>query len=129
MIKNLVCILLSVLMSTSVFADCDFKKDITEDTSGNFTYSRECHIEVGKAVKSVPLLRSKVSSLEKKIELKDMMLEKQEERVREWVNTSMHAHATVMSYESARSRDNIMYFGLGIGVAVLSVWAAQKVTR
>lgn len=114
---------------TYSYATCDFAKDIKENTDGTFTYSRECHIEMGKNVKQVSLLGDRVSLLEKEIELKDLTISKYEERNRLWMDTSFKLNDKIQTYDHVNSTSNMVYFGLGMGLTILSVWAASQINR
>lgn len=113
----------------SVVYACDFSKDIKQNSDGSYTYSRECHIEAGKAVKRVSLLEEKIDLVDKKLELKDLMITKQEDRTQLWIQTSMDMHEKLQKYEDSRRREGWLNFGLGVGVTILSVWAAGQITK
>lgn len=110
-------------------ASCDFSKDIKENSDGTYTYTRDCHIEVGKRVKKLALLDEQVAELEKTIELKDLALSKQKERADLWMNTSVQVTDKLRSYDSIAGKENTLYFVLGVGVTVLSVWAAGQLVK
>lgn len=120
----------SILLSSSTsHAGCDFSKDITENIDGSYTYSKECHVQVGKTIKKVSLLEDRIELLEKKIELKDLMIVRQEERVQLWMDTSMKLNDKIQTYDRLSSTDKWVSFGLGVGLTVLSVWAAGQIAN
>jgi hypothetical protein len=108
------------------FAACDFAKDIKENQDGSYTYTRDCHIEVGKRVKKLILVEEQIVELEKTIELKDLALVKQKERADMWMNTSFTLNDKLQKYDAAASTDKTLHFIIGVGVTVLSVWAAGQ---
>jgi hypothetical protein len=118
-----------VFCTQNAIAACDFSKDIKENLDGSYTYTRDCHIEVGKRVKKLVLLEEQVVELEKTIELKDLALSKQKERADLWMNTSVQVTDKLRSYDSVVGKENTLYFVLGVGVTVLSVWAAGQLVR
>lgn len=120
---------LLIFCTQNSIAACDFSKDIKENLDGTYIYTRECHIEVGKRVKKLLLLDEQIVELEKTIELKDLALSKQKERADLWMNTSMQATEKLRLYDSTVGKENTLYFVFGIGVTILSVWAAGQLVR
>jgi hypothetical protein len=118
-----------ITFSSSFSFACDFGKDIKENADGTYTYTRSCHIEAGKAFRSVKLLGEKIDLLEKEIELKDLQIKNYDERNRLWMATSFEIYDKMQSYEANRSRDNWLHFGLGMGLSILSVYAASQAVR
>ena len=115
-----------ILMPFVALADCDFAKDIKEMPDGTYSYSKGCHIEVGKRVKRLILVDQQVVELEKTVELKDLALSKQTERANLWMDTSVKMQDKIIAYDSAAKASKWFDFGLGVGVTVLSVWAAGQ---
>lgn len=126
-ISLLLCIFL--LFPSLSYAACDFSSDVKENQDGTYTYSKECHIEVGKNFKKISLLNEKIDLLEKKIELKDLVITKQEERIQLWMDTSIKLNEKLQTYESTKSADKWISFGLGVGITILSVWAAGQILK
>lgn len=122
-------LLIFAVSINSAFATCDYAKDISENANGSFTYTRECHIEVGKKVRGFSLMETEIKELRKTIELKDLAIEKLEERSKLWMDTSVQMADKVRSYESARSFDNWLHFGLGVLVTGAAVYGASKLVR
>lgn len=127
--SKLMVLFLFLTLPIQSYASCDFAKDIKSNSDGTYTYTRDCHVEVGKAVKKVPLLEGQVEELNKTIELKDLALVKQKERADLWMNTSLQMNDKLQSYESTQSLNNWVHFGIGVGVTVLSVWAAGQLAH
>ncbi len=116
----------SILLSQSAFATCDFSSDIKAMPDGSYSYTRECHIEVGKAVKKVKLLEEEIVLLNKALELKDLALVKQKERADLWMDSAFKMNDKLQAYDSAARTSTWLYFGLGVAATVLSVWAAGQ---
>ena len=127
MIKRLLTLVLVLTISSQAFALCDFKNDIKENQDGSYTYTRSCHVEAGKAFGKVSLLEDRISLLEKKIELKDLTIDRYDKRTELWIDTSFELNDKLQKYENLKSQDRWVSFGLGIGVAILSVWAAGQI--
>ena len=128
MIKYLM-ILLMVFSSVRGYAACDFSTDIKENSNGTYPYSRDCHIEVGKAVKSVSLLGEKIELLEKKIELKDLQISKYDERTQLWMDTSFKLNDKLMTYEATKKNDFWISFGLGVLTVIAAGYAVNQVAK
>jgi hypothetical protein len=111
------------------FAACDFANDIKAMPDGTYSYTRDCHVEVGKRVKRLALVEQQVVELEKTIELKDLALVKQKERADLWMDTSFKMNDKLQAYEAASSKSDWVHFGLGVAVTVLSVWAAGQLVQ
>lgn len=119
-------VVLSLLTSQVSYADCVWSRDIKENQDGSYTYTRGCHVQVGKNNKELDLRKQQVEELNKTIELKDLALVKQEERVNLWMDSTLKMNDKIQSYESLRSTNQILYFGLGILVMSAAVWGAGQ---
>lgn len=108
------------------FGACDFSKDIQENADGTYKYTRDCHVEVGKRVRRLVLVEQQVVELEKTIELKDLALVKQKERADLWMDASFKINDKLQSYDSAASKNQWLYFGLGVAATALAVWGAGQ---
>lgn len=105
---------------------CDSSRDITRNPDGSYRYTRECHVEAGKAFKKVDLLEDKVALLERNIELKDYQIKLESDRGDLWMKTAMEAEKVIASYEEAYRRDRYYWYGAGVLTAVLSVYLAGR---
>lgn len=122
-------LLITALFSSLAHAECKWASDIKENQDGTYTYSRDCHIEVGKKVKGYFLLESEVQDLRKAIELKDLALTKQTQHTQLWMDTSLKTGEELQKYERVRAAENNLYFISGVGLAILSVWAAGQIAK
>ncbi len=126
---RLISFLTFVFMAFTPFvalADCNFATDIKAMPDGSYSYSRDCHVEVGKRVKKLVIVEQQVVELEKTIELKDLALSKETERASLWMDTSYKLQDKLMSYQSASKASDRLYFITGVLVTVASVWAAGQ---
>lgn len=126
--KILALLLVSGLLSQNCFP-CDFANDIRANQDGTYTYSKECHIEVGKRIKKLALIEGQVTELEKTIELKDLALSKEKQRADAWMDTAFKINDKLQKYDAISSKNNTIYFGLGLATAILSAWAAGQLVR
>jgi hypothetical protein len=126
---KLMAAILLFIVSANSYASCDFATDIKENPDGTFTYQRGCHIEVGKRIKRLTLIEQQVDELEKVVELKDLALVKQKERTDLWRDTSLQINDKLQSYDSVANKSQWLYFGIGVAVTTLSVWAAGQLVR
>lgn len=125
--------LLASVAAFAVFSSsalgCDFSKDIQPNPDGSYTYSRGCHIEVGKRVKKLSLMEQQVSELEKTIELKDIALSKQKQRADEWMDSSLVLNEKLQAYNYTTQKSNTLHFILGAATVILSAWAVGQATK
>lgn len=122
-------LLFSMSLPSLAFGSCDFANDIKLMSDGNYSYTKDCHVEVGKRIKKLDLATQEIDELNKTIELKDLALVKQKERADLWMDTSFKMNDKLQSYEAASSRSAWVQFGLGVGVTILSVWAAGQLVK
>lgn len=111
------------------FASCDFSKDVTQNEDGSYRYSKGCHQEVGRLSNKSYLLGERVKELELQNGLKDIMINKYEERTQLWMQTSVNLNDKLQSYERFSSSDRWISFGLGVAVTALSVYAASQLVK
>lgn len=116
---------LAIFNSSIAIASCVWSKDIVQN-GNQFVYSKECHLEVGRLVEENKLLKEQVGKLERALELSDLALRKSEEKSLLWMDTSIKVQNELLKYENQRQLTRWVDFGLGVGVAILSVWAAGQ---
>lgn len=124
-----VCFLLSLVVSVPSYASCDWSKDVSKNSDGSYTYSKQCHLEVGSSLEELDLRRKQVDELNKTIELKDLAIKYSEERAQLWMDSSLKMNDRLNQYEASRSREPWLYFGIGVAATVLSVWAAGQINK
>jgi len=110
-------LLIIFLFSLNSFAQCDWKT--IKRTSQGFLYSSECHIEVGKLVKSEKLLKQQISSLHGQIKLGDLKYSKQVEITNKWRATSFSLEDRVIKSYKLTSFGNKINFLYGMATVVL----------
>lgn len=107
-------------------ADCDFSTGIKPNPDGSYTYTKECHIKVGEIKQDLDVTKTQVVELKKAIELKDLALKLSDERVNLWMDTSLKLETRLNKIEDLKSKNELLYFGLGVATTVLAVWAAGQ---
>lgn len=116
-------------MSNLAFAECDFKTGITPLGDGSFKYSGECHRKVGDLVQDNKTKETQIADLFKAIELKDLAIQKSDQRAQLWMDTSYKLEDRLNKIDSISSKNSILYFGLGMVFTGLAVWGAGQLVR
>ena len=115
------------MMINVSFAKCDWSTITKAD--GIYLYSVSCHKEVGKLVKEQKLRREQVAKLNKAISLKDLSINKAEERIVNWRDTTYVLEKRLQTQRKWSRYNDWMYFGGGIFMTVLSAWAIGQVNK
>jgi hypothetical protein len=113
------------IVSQSAMA-CDFSTGIDKLPDGRFSYTKKCHLYVGSLVADNRAQREQLTLLNKSIELKDLAIVKQEERVQLWMNSTYKLEEKVQATTAFSNTQTILGFGVGVGLTILSVWAAGQ---
>ena len=118
----------------SAMSACDWKSVRKEGS--NYVYSVECHKEVGKIKNKKESLekanverKKQVEKLTKTVELKDLALEKADERSANWRKESYNQHDRLLKQKELSRYNDWWYFGGGIGLSILSIWAAGQIKK
>jgi hypothetical protein len=123
MIKYIFVFILSINLA---HADCEFSTGIKPNPDGSYTYSKECHLQVGKNFKELSLLKDENKQLRKTIELRDLALVKQEERVQLWMDTTYKLEDRINTMDRIRETNKFLYILMGVGITALSVYGAGQ---
>lgn len=123
--RNIVSLIAVFLFSQVALAECDFSKGITPGPNKTYTYSEECHLKVGQLVQSNETKDRQIADLSKAIELKDLAITKADARADLWMGTSDKLMDRVNKIDELQSKNNMLYYGLGI----LTVIAAAYVVN
>lgn len=126
--KLLSILMLTLIFSNTCFAECDFSTGIVKQ-GDSYLYSKECHVQVGRDQKELDNKRGEVVELRKTIELKDLALVQQQKRVDLWQETSFKMEEKFSTYDSLQSKNNLLYFVVGVGLTALSVWGAGQLVQ
>ena len=128
------CMSVMVLLSSPSFA-CNWKTDIQRQGS-SYVYTTSCHKLVGETVKKARELeranlerQQQAKKLTKTIELKDLALDKADLRIRNWRDETYNQHDRLLRQQKLAKYNDWLYFGSGVALTVLSVWAAGQISR
>jgi len=106
---------------------CNF--DSIRKVDGGYLYPVECHLAAGKAFSDVSSMTKEIEAMKKAITLQDLALSTANKRADMWMETSLKTQEALASYEKYRDFDGWVKFGLGFGVAFLSVIAASQLKK
>jgi len=124
--KKIIFLIILCLLSNSAFAECDFATGVSKTPSGTYEYTKECHIFVGKTIQDNDTKTQQVEKLNKALDLKDLALEKSDQRAQLWRDTSFKLEDDVQKMNSYRNTNQWINFGLGILVTGAAVWGAGQ---
>ncbi len=112
-------------LSLNVNASCNIKTDIVRKE--NFVaYSYECHKMVGKLIEDEKDRKEQVKKLNESIKLKDLAIDLSDKRAELWQDEAENQYNILKNHAKYRSYEKWIWFGGGVGLAVLSVWAAGQ---
>ena len=122
---------LFILLCSPTFA-CDWSS--IQKQGSSYVYTADCHREVGKLVGKTKELelanteRQKESkNLYEAIKLKDLALEVSDKRIMNWREESYNQHERLLRQQKLSKYNDWLYFGSGVFLTVLSVWAAGQI--
>lgn len=124
--RKLIRIVCSVtLFSSAAFGDCDFSK-VVKNNDGTFTYSKDLHICVGQLVQDNTIKAQQIDDLNKAISLKDLTIQKSDERANLWMDTSFKLESRVETIDKMEKTNSWLFFALGaVTVIGAGMMAAQ----
>lgn len=118
MIKNLFIYLLisNYLILTNLYSnECNFKTGIKHNPTNNtYIYTKECHLKVGELVIENTEYETKFKDLNDAITLKDLVIEKEEQRIKLYQDNYFKLEDRVMNIEKVNKWENRLYFISGI---------------
>lgn len=124
-----------MVLSVNSTLACNWRTDIQKQGS-KYLYTASCHDEVGKIVKANRELKKanserlkQVKKLDEVIELKDLALDKADKRIMNWRNESYNQHYRLLRQQKLAKYNDWLYFGGGMAITILSVWAAGQLRR
>lgn len=118
-----------ISLCNSALADCDFSTGITKQSDGKFLYLKECHIAVGQMKIDLDAANVQLEEYRKAIDLKDLALVKTNERSNLWMDTTFKLQDRMNTVDSLKSKNEIIYFGVGILFTGLAVWGAGQLAH
>lgn len=124
--KILLTSILTFCLAAQPALACEWSEGITENSDGTYQYTRECHIEVGKTLEKLDKREEQVKKLNKVIELKDLAIKYERDRVAEWKQLSIDLEDRVNTLDKMRERDKWIWFGIGVLVTGAAVYGAGQ---
>ena len=115
------------LLPLTALADCNWSS--TEKVAGKHSYSKDCHIEVGKLVKEQKQRVEQVAKLNKSLTLKDLAISKQSARIDLWRDTSYKLEDRLIKHDRYAKKNDWLLFGGGILTTILTGWAIGQVNK
>lgn len=107
MTRTIISILLSLSMLSNVaMAECDFSKGITPGPDKTFIYTEECHQKVG-------IMKKQIEDYKQVITLKDLAIQKADERTQLWMDTSFKLEDRIEKIDKLQKGNDWLYFTLG----------------
>jgi hypothetical protein len=118
-IKILIALIMTFSVSTAFGKSCDTAtiKKIEE----GYLYSTECHTRVGEVLEENDFKDARIIILERRLELRDKMLENADQRTELWMETALALEEHHHRKNKWSTLEKWAYFSLGIivtGVAV-----------
>lgn len=125
--KKIISLLLSasVFFTSPVFAECKWADGVKKVESG-FLYSNDCHGRVGILIKDLEDREIEVVNLRKGLELKDLALQKSDERIMLWRDESYEQFERLQKQSELTSRNQYLWFALGVIFTGAAVWSAGQ---
>ena len=93
---------------------------------GGYLYPKECHIEVGKTLKENDLRKEQNEKLNKSIELKDLAIQKADERADIWQENSYKQYDRLQTQDRLAKYENWILFGGGFFMGIASAYVGGK---
>lgn len=121
-------LLLVLIVFQSAFATCDWSK-IEKSKDGNFIYSPELHLCVGVLVENEKNRIAQIEHLNKSLELKDLAIQKTEDRAEMWRTTSYSLEDRINSQQKYSVYRDWLFFGLGTLVMGFGVYTAGHIYK
>jgi hypothetical protein len=112
--------------SVNALADCDFSKGITALPDGNYEYTKECNLAVGQMKQDLDVKTKQNLDLNSALSLKDLAIQKSDQRANLWMDTSFKLEDNITKYDSLRSKNEWLYFGLGFIAASVAMYAVAR---
>lgn len=122
-------ILMLCVLSNVAFAECDFKTGISPLSDGSFKYSEECHRKVGQIVQENKTKDAQIADLSQALTLKDLAIKKADDRAQLWMDTSLKLESNLSKIDELRSKNEVIYFALGVVFTGAAVWGASQLVR
>jgi hypothetical protein len=105
---------------------CDWSRAI-HNSDGTVTYPADLHVCVGKVVQDDATKTQQVADLNKAIDLYKVTIQTDEQRIQNWIATSVNLENHVATIDDLQKKNQWLYFGLGVAATVAAAYTANKV--
>lgn len=112
----------------TAYADCDWSK-IKKNQDESYTYTKELHVCVGQMKEDLSVSNKKIENLNKALDLKDFALKAADDRAVMWMNTSLKLEEKVSKIDELSSKNQWLFFALGVAATAASVYVASRAIR
>lgn len=123
--KLLINMIALTIFSNVAMADCDYTK-IVKNNDGTYTYSAELHVCVGKMKQDLDISTQQNSNLIKSLSLKDLALDKANQRADLWKDSTFKLEDRINSIDSLQKKNDWMFFGLGVVTVLAAGYVASR---
>lgn len=121
-------VIIFLLVIQSAFAECDWSK-IKKNEDGSYIYPKDLHLCVGKLVENEKDRIAQVESLNKAIELKDLAIQKTENRAESWRTAAYSLEDRISSQQRYSVYRDWAFFGMGILAFGFSTYMAGHIYK
>lgn len=106
---------------------CDFSKTV-HNADGTVTYPADLHNCVGKIVQDTGTQAQQIVEYKKAIDLYKITIQTDEQRIQNWINTSISLEARMEKVDELASKNQWLYFGLGVLATGAAAYTAAKLS-
>lgn len=122
--------LISIVLALSLFgniafANCDYS-DIKK-VDGGYLYTKELHLCVGEMKQDLEIEQKRTVKLTEALTFKDLAIDNANKRADLWMNTSFKLEDRINTIDELRSRNQWLYFGLGVLTVFAAGYAAKQI--
>lgn len=118
---------ISFFLASYSFAECDWKT--ISEQNGKYVYNLDCHLKVGDLVKDDKKKDEAIKELKTAIEMKDLALNKADERVMLWRNETYNQNEALDKVYRSNKYVNLGYLGAGIVGTILAILVGGQLQR
>lgn len=118
---------LATSVTTSDGTVCDFSKTV-HNTDGTVTYPAALHDCVGKLVQDNSAQKESIAKLNDAVKLYQLTIQTDEQRIQNWIATSISLEKRVEATANLETKNEWLYFGLGVLATGAAAYTAAKLT-
>jgi len=106
---------------------CDWSK-VIHNADGTLTYPANLHICVGKLVQDNATKAQQIVDLNKSVDLYRLSIQTDEQRIQNLMMTLANVQTKIQDASDLQSKNQILYFGLGVLTTGLAAYSAAKLS-